>query len=193
VKKKSVSLNAAENSVLLALAKGICPICTLVRAFQNELIERLQPNGVATVCNYHAWAIAGSAPAVSVAEVFLAMLRGTNSSEIGREHTDCDLCWSIREHQFTRLQEFAREMQHGKFAEWVEQYGTLCHYHGTALDSMLPPEHARIISNVMDNNRQQLEELLESFAEKARSGCHAGGGILGRAAEFLVAQRGLTR
>lgn len=193
MKKNSVSLNATKNSLLLALAKGVCPLCTLVRAFQNELIERLQPNGAAIVCNYHAWAIAGSAPAVSVAEVFLAMLRGANSSEIGRERMDCDLCWLIREHEFTRLQEFVREMQHGRFAEWVEQYGTLCRYHGTALDSMLPPEHARIISKVMDNNRQQLEELLESFASKARSGGHAGGGILGRAAEFLVAQRGLMR
>jgi hypothetical protein len=58
---------------------------------------------------------------------------------------------------------------------------------------MVPEEHARIVTKVMRNNQRQLEELLESFAAKARRGEHAGGGVLGRAAEFLVAQRGLTR
>jgi len=58
---------------------------------------------------------------------------------------------------------------------------------------MVQEEHARLIAKVLGNNQQQLEELLESFATKARSGEHAGGGILGRSVEFLVAQRGLTR
>jgi hypothetical protein len=58
---------------------------------------------------------------------------------------------------------------------------------------MVNDEDARIIAKVMKSSEEQLEELLESFAAKARSGGHAGGGILGRAAEFLVAQRGLTR
>lgn len=192
--KKSETFIATGNTVLLALAKGVCPICSLVRAFQNELIERLHPNWASTVCNYHAWAIAASAPATSVAEIFLAMLRGATGGEVVKDSIDCDLCWSIREHEIVRLREFAREMQRGKkFAEWVEKYGTLCRVHGATLRPMLPEEHAPIIAKVIENNQQQLEELLESFAAKARSGGHAGGGILGRAAEFLVAQRGLTR
>jgi hypothetical protein len=84
-------------------------------------------------------------------------------------------------------------MQRSRFAEWVEQYGTLCRFHGATLRRTLPEEQAQIIVKVIENNQQQLEELLESFATRARSGEHAGGGILGRAAEFLVAQRGLTR
>jgi hypothetical protein len=190
--KENASLTS-ENTVLHALAKGACPICSLVRGFQNELIERLQPNGVAMVCSYHAWAIAASAPAGSVAEVFLAMLRGTSSRENRKQPAGCDLCCSIREHEIARLREFAHEMQRSKFVEWVEQYGTLCRFHGATLCRMLPEERAQIIMKVIENNQQQLEELLESFAARVRSGGHAGGGILGRAAEFLVAQRGLTR
>lgn len=180
------------NTVLNALAKGVCPICSLVRAFQNELIEHLHPDDAANVCNYHAWAIAASAPAHSVAEVFLAMLRGVGREESSKGHS-CDVCSTIREHEVTRLRELATEMRRTRFAQWLEQHGTLCHFHGASLQDMVSEEHARIVAKVMRNNQQQLEELLESFAAKARNGEHAGGGVLGRAAEFLVAQRGLTR
>lgn len=182
-----------SNTVLHALAKDVCPICTLVRAFQNELIELLKPDSAATVCNYHAWAIAAGAPASSVAETFLSMLRGSEQREVGQEHLDCDLCSSIREHELGRLREFALDMQRAKFAEWFGTYGTLCRVHGIRLLPMLSKEHVEIVAKVTKDNKQQLEELLESFAAKARAGEHSGGGILGRAAEFLVAQRGLTR
>jgi len=192
--KKDESLIATGNTVLLALAKGVCPICSLVRAFQNEVIEQLQLNDASAVCNYHAWAIAASAPASSVAEVFLSMLRGPSGEQRGKDHINCDLCWAIRAHEMVRLREFAHEMQRRKFAEWFERYGTLCLFHGVTMRPMLPEEHAQIIAKVAENNQHQLEELLASFAAKAQSGGgHAGGGILGRAAEFLVAQRGLTR
>jgi hypothetical protein len=180
------------STVLNALAKGVCPICSLVRAFQNELIEHLHPDDVANVCNYHAWAIAASAPAHSVAEIFLAMLKGVGREE-SRKGPGCGLCSAIREHEVTRLRELATEMRRTRFAQWLEQHGTLCHFHGASLQDMVSEEHARIVAKVMRNNQQQLEELLESFAAKARNGEHAGGGVLGRAAEFLVAQRGLTR
>ena len=180
------------NTVLNALAKGVCPICSLVRAFQNELIEHLHPDDATAVCNYHAWAIAASAPAHSVAEIFLAMLRGVGREKSSNEQ-GCGLCSSIREHEVARLRELATEMRRTRFAQWLEQHGTLCHFHAASLQSMVPEEYARIITRVIRNNQQQLEALLASFAAKARSGEHAGGGVLGRAAEFLVAQRGLTR
>jgi hypothetical protein len=167
------------NTVLNALAKGVCPICSLVRAFQNELIEHLHPDDATAVCNYHAWAIAAS-------------LRGVGREKSSNEQ-GCGLCSSIREHEVARLRELATEMCRTRFAQWLEQHGTLCHFHAASLQSMVPEEYARIITRVIRNNQQQLEALLASFAAKARSGEHAGGGVLGRAAEFLVAQRGLTR
>jgi ferredoxin len=191
--KKNENLFTTENSVLLASAKGVCPICSLVRSFQNELIERLQPNWASTVCNYHAWAIAASSPASSVTEVFLTMLRETSIREASGECTDCDLCWSIREHEAVRLREFAAEMKRNRFAEWLARYGTLCRLHGATLQSMLPEEYAQVVSVVMKNNHQELEKSLMEFADKTRRGEHGGGGVLGRTAEFLVSQRGLRR
>jgi hypothetical protein len=121
------------------------------------------------------------------------MLRSEWRERSVKEHAACNLCSVIRDHEVTRMQELATEMRRTRFAQWLEQHGALCHFHGMSLLSMVSEEHARIIKRVIRNNQQQLEELLESFAAKARNSEHAGGGVLGRAAEFLVAQRGLTR
>ena len=191
--KENTSALTSANTVFNSLAKGVCPVCWLGRAFQNELIERLDPEDAAVVCNYHAWAIAASAPAGSAAEIFLAMLRRKGRERSWKEHASCDLCSSIREYECSRLRELATEMRRIRFTQWLEQHGTLCCFHGGSLQSMVSEEHAQIITKVIKNNQQQLQELLDAFASKARSGEHAGGGVLGRAAEFLVAQRGLTR
>jgi len=193
VMKENTSALTSANTVFNSLAKGVCPVCWLGRAFQNELIERLHTEDAEVVCNYHAWAIAAAAPASSAAEVFLSMLRGEGREKSRKEHASCDLCTSIREHEATRLRELATEMRRTRFSQWLERYGTLCSFHGKSLQFMVSEEHAWIITKVIKNNRQQLEELLEAFASKARSGEHTGGGALGRAAEFLVAQRGLIR
>jgi hypothetical protein len=37
----------------------------------------------------------------------------------------------------------------------------------------------------------ELQHDLENYAKHAQQGDHAGGGVLGRAAEFLVSQRGI--
>ena len=44
-----------------------------------------------------------------------------------------------------------------------------------------------------ENASGEIAETLEDFLGRAQAGDHAGGGILGRAAEFLVAQRGIAR
>lgn len=191
--KTNVVTVAAGNTVLNALAKGVCPICSLARAFQNEMIEGLRPGAAATLCNYHAWAIAASSPAGSVIEIFLTMLRNTTKRGTRQDQIDCDLCSAVREHEIARLREFASEMQRAKFAEFVGNYGTLCRFHGSTLISFLPQEHAKIVNSMMENNQQELERMLQSYAATVQSGGRSGGGILGRTAEFLVAQRGLTR
>jgi hypothetical protein len=48
-----------------------------------------------------------------------------------------------------------------------------------------------LIDEVVERNRSELREELEIFHEQLKQGVHAGGGLLGRVAEFLVGQRGL--
>jgi hypothetical protein len=44
---------------------------------------------------------------------------------------------------------------------------------------------------VVERNRKELREELETFHEQLKQGVHVAGGLLGRAAEFLVGQKGL--
>ncbi|HTS57289.1 MAG TPA: hypothetical protein VMH03_07070 [Terriglobales bacterium] len=48
-----------------------------------------------------------------------------------------------------------------------------------------------MISEIVERTRSELKQELGAFLEQAVRGDHAGGGVLGRAAEFLVSQRGL--
>ena len=184
-----------ENTVIQALAKSACPICTLVRAYQNETIERFSSAKVQSVCNYHAWAVAALSPAGEVVNVFMYMLEHAHAA-VGNNPealTPCDVCTLLREHERTRLQEFAREMRRKVFLEWIEKYGTVCRFHGKQLIAMLPEHEAAVIGSRIAHNGDELKESLRTFMAKIGPGKHAGGGILGRVAEFLVAQRGLTR
>jgi len=185
----------SENTVQQALAKGTCPICALVRAYQNEAIERLNSSGMKSVCNYHAWSIAAWSPGAGVINVFLQMLEHPLGSEgdVSDVWLSCDVCALLREHERTRLEEFARELQRKNFREWVERYGTVCRIHARPLMAMLPESEAAMIASVIARNTDELKESLEAFLLSLSEGKHGGGSILGKAAEFLVAQRGLTR
>ena len=190
---KDETFLTAGNTVLLALAKGVCPICSLLRAFQKELIERLQPTAASAICNFHAWAIATSAPASSAAEIFLAMLRGTSSGDVWKERIDCNLCWSIREHETASYGSLLMRCGAADFPNGWSSMERSAASTEFFLQSVVNEEDARIIAKVIKNNQRQLGELLDSFAAGMRSGQQSGSGLLGRAAEFLVAQRGLTR
>lgn len=106
--KNTTTALTSENTVLQALAKGACPICALVRAYQNETIERLNSSGVKSVCNYHAWAVAASAPAAEVASMFLRMLESRipaqdNGSEAEGHAISVACCASMSNCDFKKL------------------------------------------------------------------------------------------
>jgi hypothetical protein len=49
----------------------------------------------------------------------------------------------------------------------------------------------KLVDQIVERNRVELDNELEAFPEQLQQGVHAGGGLLGRVAEFLVSQRGL--
>jgi hypothetical protein len=55
----------------------------------------------------------------------------------------------------------------------------------------VPASLQKIVEKLRIKNKAELETELEEFLQHTRQGDHTGGGVLGRAAEFLVAQRGI--
>jgi hypothetical protein len=77
------------------------------------------------------------------------------------------------------------------FAPWMKTQGTLCLDHAEKVKEFVPLRLRTQVDQIVERNRLELEQELEAFREQLRHGIHEGGGLLGRAAEFLVGQRGL--
>ena len=185
-----------EAPVMQALARGVCPICTLMRVFQNTVIEAPHRFPAASVCNFHAWALAGSSPAVEAVPIFRSMLEDSPMKQPTTSPIDlhpCDWCVALREHEDEKLAEFAREMKRENFRSWVAQYGTLCLFHGRKLIKILPMAEAEVVRRILASNQADLERQLSEFDVRVKRGEKGGGGVLGHIAEFLVSQRGITR
>ena len=82
-------------------------------------------------------------------------------------------------------------MQSAGFLEWMKSQLGLCLDHAHELERCAPLKRRPVILEIVERSRCQLKLELGAFLEQVARGNHAGGGILGRAAEFLVSHRGL--
>ena len=177
-----------------ALARGVCPICTLTRAFQNAMVDAPHRYPATRLCNFHAWSLAHASPAVEAIPILRTMLTSAAASFTGPVPVpDCDWCLTLREFEYEKMAEYACRLKEENFRTWVTQYGTVCLFHGQRLVSTLPISEAGLIQRILARNKEELETQLQNFEARLRRGEKGGGGVLGHVAEFLVAQRGITR
>lgn len=188
--------STAGASVSQALTKGACPICGILKDFQWTLAETARPQPDLRLCNFHGWALARSrgklsrsTPGESVTNVFLEMLKKPLAGKVSSE--ECLLCHRVSEEEVTRLRELAQKLQGAMFAQWMKSQGTLCLDHARKVKEFVPLRLRALVDEIVERNRMELEQELEAFREQLKHGVHEGGGLLGRAAEFLVGQRGL--
>jgi hypothetical protein len=59
------------------------------------------------------------------------------------------------------------------------------------LKKQVPSSLRKALDEMSSRGAAELELELRQFLQQARQGDHSGGGVLGRAAEFLVGQRGI--
>ena len=178
--------------VAQALIKGTCPICALLREFQNELIESASPEGAGHLCNFHAWAVAHATPANSAIGIFA---RSLDSAESYRSHeSTCGLCSQIRSEEQLRIREMAKELTgRATLSQWMLQHGSICLHHAPQLRRSLPTRLQPIVTKIVQRQIAELKQELEAYRQQLDQGINAGGGVLGKAAELLVSQRGILR
>lgn len=175
-------------------ARGVCPLCTLLRHRQTQLVEQNGVPDAKRLCNYHAWSLARSAAADFAAEVFLHTLRARESTHSAAEkHESCDFCEALREDEELKVQQLLEKMNDPAFLDWMRIHGTLCLWHADRVMGRLSPKAQAIVAEVLVRTAEGLEQDLAKYARQAKHGSHDGGGVLGRAAEFLVSQRGIPR
>lgn len=178
-----------ELSVGQALVRGACPVCGVLKEFQSALAERVQVHADLHLCNFHTWLLARSAPAKGAAAVYLKLLEDPSVAKAGT--SDCGFCQRIPEQEKVQLQDLVNQMRRAMFVQWMKSQGSLCLSHSRKLQEHAPLKMRRLIDEIVERTRSELKQELGDFLEHTKQGDHTGGGILGRAAEFLVSQRGL--
>jgi hypothetical protein len=171
------------------LAKGGCAICAFLRNEQSALLRGgLRPDEITGICNFHAWALAAAVDIENTARTFLALLRRGNE----RDTNSCTFCSRLLEHEVVQLKDLIAQMNRGLVAAWMRQQGTLCQMHADHLRQLAPLKLHKMIDEIVGRTAQELETQLEDVLRRCAGGKGSGGGVLGRAAEFLVSQRGIN-
>ncbi len=184
MKSETVSPKLA---IAQALAKGSCPVCSVLKHFVDELVENLGSDQATSACKTHTWALAKAAPAEAAVASFLKTIEARGSDELSR----CGICVQKDHEESERLDELAAEMEHRRMLDWFGRYGSLCLEHAEKLRKHVPEQLRPVVDQIVARNVAELQEQLSSYREQVREGHRAGGGLLGRAAEFVAGQRGL--
>jgi hypothetical protein len=172
--------------------KGSCPVCGAVKHFQESLPGRLRTEAQPQLCNFHAWLLAKSAQAEVAAALFLSALRAKERLAAPTSPSACSGCGRIHEEEVTRLKEVTGELERNSLTGmWLKEHARFCLRHMTELKKQVPASLRKILDEMSGTGLAELERELGEFLQQARQGDHSGGGVLGRAAEFLVSQRGI--
>lgn len=183
--------HAPRLSIASIATRNSCPVCLALREFQANLLKRLHPQECRRFCNTHGWIVANSAPAESAIAIFLRAIGDSEWRSALPVPEQCDLCKKIEREKEFRLGEMAAEFHKPTRRSWLHDYGTLCSRHAREVMAKLPEALQKSIEELVARNRQEIVGILEEYLGRVRNRSHEGGGVLGRAAEFLVAYRGI--
>ncbi len=166
-----------------------CVVCVALRDFQNDLCKHLNPEECHRFCSRHGWMVANATPAVSATAIFLEAITNHDWSPSSGVGGECDVCLKVHDEKERRIAELTEQLRHAKIHSWFHDNGVLCLPHGREVMAQLPTPQGDGVQKLLERNGSEIVELLQDYLERAKGGTHTGGGVLGRAAEFLVAQR----
>ncbi len=165
-----------------------CSFCRFLKDFQAIHLQGDSAKDIRHVCNFHAWGVAAVQDAQAAAEVFLGLVN--ENGFISEQRPDCDVCRKVRDEEELRIRELVTLLGKPDIVRWLRTEAVFCIPHALKLRQKAPLTLTARIDMIIRDYREQLkEELLQLRNEPGPD--RSGWGALGRAAEFLVAQRGL--
>jgi hypothetical protein len=175
-------------SILEVFQEPGCPFCRFLKEYQAARIQHHSEQDIHNLCNFHTWGLAAVQNALTAAQVFIHLV--DESAPIFNEHATCDLCREVTAEEDRRIREFVGCIHRRDVSNWLRAAPVLCMPHGIKLRRQVQPVVAARIDAIIENCRRQLTQDLKSLRDKPEAD-RQGWGSLGRAAEFLVSQRGL--
>lgn len=175
-------------SILQALHEHSCPFCRFLKEFQAARLQNPHQPELHRLCNFHAWGLAAVQSAPTAAKAFIRLLQepapGSNGS------SGCDICKEVIAEEDLRIRELVSCVDRREVSHWLRADAVLCIPHAIKLRQKLPLVLTPRIDTIIRNYREQLTEELRNLRDDPGPD-RTGWGALGKAAEFLVAQRGL--
>lgn len=165
-----------------------CPICRFLKDFQSIHLQGDSAKEIRRLCNFHAWGVAAVQNPQTAAEVFLALVNDNEST--AEQRLDCDVCRKLIDEEERRIRELVTLLGKPDVVRWLRTEAVLCIPHALKLRQKVPLTLTARIDMVIRNYREELKEELLQLRNNPTPD-RTGWGALGRAAEFLVAQRGL--
>lgn len=178
----------AYDSVLQVMSEHGCPICAFLRNVQTKLVQEGDIAEFVQLCNAHAWAVAAVRQTGTAARVFVALLEGR--STYGSH--ECSICLRLEQEEVLRTQEMLAALGRKSVQDWVRKHGAFCLPHGLRLKTKASIFARGLIDQVLDRKASELHNGLTALVGDSARGLGEHGGVLGRAAEYLVAQRGIS-
>jgi len=175
-------------SILEVLQESGCPFCRFLKDYQAARLQHHSEHDIHHLCNFHTWGLAAVQNALTAAEVFIHLV--DDLAKISSDAAACDICKEVSAEEDRRIREFVSCIHRTDVSDWLRTSAVFCIPHGRKLRRQVQPVVAARIDTIIENCRRQLTEELQSLRDKPESD-RPGWGSLGRAAEFLVSQRGL--
>ena len=166
-----------------------CMICKGLKEFQSDRICALNRQAFRRLCNLHTWLIAKTAEAGAAAEVLLRMMDDALKAE--STGADCGFCAVLAEEEERRFGDFVQRLDKPDFLLRLQCRGGLCIPHARKLLDRVPDSLRTEIISALQKRVVEMKRELTTLSRSAKVGETIHPGLLGRAAEFLVANRGL--
>jgi hypothetical protein len=175
-------------SILDVLPESGCPFCRFLKEYQAARLQSHSEHELQRLCNFHTWGLAAVQNALTASQVFINLV--DKSTPTSSEGTVCDICVEILAEEDRRLREFVSCVYRTDVSDWLRTDAVLCIPHGLKLRRQVQPVVAARIDTIIETCRERLIQELRSLRAMPEAE-RPGWGALGRAAEFLVSQRGL--
>jgi hypothetical protein len=175
-------------SILDVLQESGCPFCRFLKEYQAARLQHHSEHDIHHLCNFHTWGLAAVQNALTAAEVFIHLV--DDPAKISSDASACDICMEVTAEEDRRIREFVGCINRADVSDWLRGAPVLCIPHGIKLRHQVQPVVAARIDTIIEHCRRQLTQELQSLRDTPEAD-RLGWGSLGRAAEFLVSQRGL--
>lgn len=176
------------HSILQTLHEPGCPFCRFLKEFQASRLQNHAESELHLLCNFHAWGLAAVQDAPAAADAFLKLVNDVTAASNGA--SDCSICREVESEEELRIREFVSCIERAEIVHWLRSDAVLCMPHAIKLRKKVPLAITPRIDGIIIQYREQLTEQLRQLRDEPGPD-RTGWGALGRAAEFLVAQRGL--